>query len=212
MLTALKLLLTAGLGAGYLAVAFLAAHPRVDREYDAHYLHRVADCWVPLALRAKDPRPIPPASVEVAQLGQREACRTLRKGWWYLESWGVWSNDREATLNLPRRPGAGAVELMLRGVPGPGPTIHARFALNGWTADEDIAPGTTPAVVLPLPPKDDSYNPVMHITLNRLTSIAAPEPVKPGSPDMRQVGIGLTAIRYLPAPPAADASVHGQAP
>ena len=212
MLTALKLLVTAGLGAGYLSVAFLAAHPRVDPEYDAHYLHRVADCWVPLVSRTKDPRLRPPESVEVAQLSQREACRYLRKGWWPVESWGVWSKAGMATLNLPRRPGAGAVELVLRGVPAPGPTVHVQFALDGRTADDDIAPGTTPTVILPFPPEGEAYDPAMRITVIRAASVASAAPTEPGRSGNREVGIGLIAIRYLSSPTAADTGAHGPTP
>lgn len=210
MLTALKLLTAIGLGAGYLSVAFLAEHPRVDAEYDAHFLHRVANCWIPAALRAQDPNPIPPASVEIAHLSQPEACRYLRIGWWNLEPWGVWANGDKATLNLPRRPGAQAVELTLRGVPLPGPTIRAWFVLNGQVAERDVAPGTIATLVFPLPPADESYNPAMHLSFDRYALVVNPV-LRLGKPEMRHVGVGLIAIRYLPAPPMANASVHGRA-
>lgn len=211
MLTTLKLLTTAGLGAGYLAVAFLAAHPHVDSEYDAHYLHRTSNCWIPTAMRVNAPMPPPPALVEIGQLSHPESCRYMRLGWWDLEGWGAWSNGDKATLELPRKPGARAVELVLRGAPAPAPATHVRFRLDGRTTEDDIPPGTTTTVTFPLPPEGDAYDPLMRLTFDRYALVPNPEASKPGEAKMRHVGVGLVAIRYLPAVPGTNAGVFGRA-
>jgi hypothetical protein len=204
MLTSLKLLITAGLGVGYLLIAFLVVHPHADPEYDAHYLHRTADCWIPSALRAKGLDQAPPSLVAISQLNHPESCRYLRRGWWMIEGWGVWAHGDEATLELPRERGARTVELTLRGVPAPGPAIPVRFVLNGRTTDDNIAPGTTTTIAFPLPPDDAPYNPDMHLTFGRNAVVAGPTPHRSGKPEMLRVGLGLIAIRYLPTPPMAD--------
>ncbi len=104
VLTTLKLLATAGLGAGYLAVASMAEHPRVDAEYDAHFLHRSADCWVPRAVRAGEPAPLPPV-IEIGKIGYPETCRFLRIGWYIPEDWGAWyaCDERHVASAAPAR-------------------------------------------------------------------------------------------------------------
>lgn len=193
MLTALKVLAAAGLIVAYLAVASLAAHPRVDAEYRSHYLDHTATCWIPGALRAGDAA-MPPALLSVAQLGYPVACRTLRLGWYDLEDWGVWARAPRAILRLPRRPGARAVEITLRAAPPPNPAIHVRFVLNGQIAENEIAPGATKTVTVPLPPEGESYDPDMQLDFLDHATV----PGLPPDTATRDVGLGLVAIRYLP--------------
>lgn len=198
MLTALKLLATAGLGAVYLAVAVLAAHPHVDAEYDAHFVHRTAECWIPRALRPENAAQ--PASVELGRIGYPEACRYLRLGWFDLEDWGAWAYGDEATLRLPRRPGARAVELTLRAAPPPNPAIRVRLVLNDYAAEDEIAPGMTKTIIVPLPPEGEPYDPDMHLRFLDYATVPNP-PLRPNrfpKGGMRKVGFGLVAIRYLP--------------
>lgn len=213
MLTSLKLLTTAGLGAGYLAILFLAGHPHVDSEYAAHYLHRTAECWVPRALRANERGETPPSVVEIGQLSQPESCRYLRRGWWGLKSWGAWAHGDRAILELPRKPGARAVELTIRSVPAPGPTIPVLLTLNGRTTEDDVVPGTTTTLTFPLPPAGQSYDPHLYLTFGRYAIIDDQEPGRPGVPDKevkRHVSIGLVAIHYLPAQRGAKTQPDGQ--
>lgn len=208
MLTAAKLLVTAGLGAAYLGVAFLTAHPHVDSEYKAHYIHRVADCWIPRALRAGAAEPAPPELIKVGQIGYPGVCRYLRRDWFSLEDWGAWVSGKDATLWLPRRPGARGVELTLRGAPLPGSVIRAQFVLNGQTIEEDFPPGVTKHVVFPLPPQGNAYNPAMEIhTLSYAHIPDIPPETRP-----RNVGVGLVAIRYLPVQPAVGATSEAAVP
>jgi len=190
-----KLLATAGLSAGYFAVAFLAAHPRVDAEYRSHYLDHTAVCWVPRMLRAGDSAMTPPASLQVAQLTYPAACRTLRLGWYDLEDWGVWSRVPDAILRLPRRPGAREVGLTFRTAPAPNPAVRVRLALNGETVEAEIEPGTTKTVFLPLPPEGAPHDP--DLRLHFLGHATVPDPWRETA--TREVGLGLVAIRYLPA-------------
>jgi len=203
MFTALKLLATAGLGAGYLFVAFLAAHPHVDTEYTAHFVHRTADCWVPQALRRGDAAQ--PAVVELGPTGYPEACQYLRMGWFELEDWGVWSFGTKATLELPRRPGAHAVELTFRAAPVPNPTIRVSFVLNGQTMQSEVDPGTTKTITIPLPPEGEPYDPDMQITCQDTATIPnlPPRPDRYPKGGTRKVGLGLVAIRYIAAEPEA---------
>ena len=199
MLTAVKLLVTAGLGAGYLAVAFVAAHPRVDAEYNAHFVHRTAECWVPRALRTGDV--VQPKVVELGPVGYPEACRYLRMGWFELEDWGAWTFATKATLELPRRSGADAVELTFRAAPAPNPPIHVRFVLNEQVTQGEVDPGATKVITIPLPPEGEPYDPDMQITLQDSATIPNPPPRPNRYPKggMRNVGLGLVAIRYVAA-------------
>ena len=202
MLTAFKLLTTAGLGAGYLWLAFAAEHPRVDAEYAAHYMHRAANCWITKAIGTGDATP--PESVDFAGIGYPQACRYLRLGWWNLEPWGAWSHGDEAILRLLRRPGVQAVELTLRGVPAPGPATHVRVALGGRVVESAVQPGTTTTMIVPLPPKDEPYNPDAQLSFDRSAMVAISERSKLGKVIMERVGVGLTGLRYLPARSAAE--------
>jgi len=201
MHTILKLLATVGLGAGYLAVASFAAHPHVDSEYEAHFIHHTADCWVPRASRAGNA--VQPAVVELGPGGYPEACRYLRQGWFNLEDWGVWTFSSKASLELPRRSGARAVELTLRAAPPPNPSIRFRLMLNGHVTDDEIAPGATKTVIVPLPPEGEPYDPDMRLEFSDYATIPNPPPQPNRYPKggMRKVGLGLVAIRYLPAQP-----------
>ena len=207
MLTTLKLLAAAGLGAAYLAVAFMAKHPRVDAEYDAHYLHRSANCWVPLALRSGDPAPLPPV-IEIGKIGYPETCRFLRWRWYYLpEAWGAWSLANSAKLQVPRRPGARAVELTVRTAPPPNPAIPVRFVLNGHVTEEEIPPGTTTTIDFPLPPEGEAYNPEMNLSFGKHGIVPIdPSRRRRNAPKESYVGIGLIAIRYLPEQPVPAAT------
>lgn len=198
MLTTLKLVATAGLGAGYLATAFLAAHPHVDAEYAAHFVHRTAKCWMPRALRTGDW--VEPAVVELGPAGYPDVCRYLRLGWYKLEAWGVWTDSKEATLELPRRPGAYAVELTFRAAPAPNPAIHVRFVLNGQVTEEEVDPGVTKNITILLPPESEPYDPDVQLTFQGSATIPnlPPTPDKFPKGGMRKVGLGLIAIRYLP--------------
>lgn len=211
MLTALKLLATAGLGVGYLALAFVAEHPRVDDEYRAHYLRRTATCWVPQILRAR--ATVPPAVVELGPTGYPEACRYLRQRWRELEPWGVWSQSREATIEVPHRPGAQAVELTLRAAPPPNPAIHAHFMLDGAAVSAELPAGTIQTVTVPLPPEGQPYDPRLHITYTDDANVPnEPKPNRYPKGGTRKVGLGLIAIRYLPAPDAGGGPDQGSAP
>ncbi len=206
--TALKLLATAGLSAGYLAVAFLAAHPRVDAEYEAHFVNRTADCWVSRALRTGSVTQ--PVTVELGSTGYPEACRYLRLGWFELENWGVWTSGTKATLELPRRSDARAIELTVRAAPLPNPIIHARFALNGQVVEEEVQPGTTKTVILLLPAEGEPYDPDAQLTFQDY-AIVPNLPFRPNrfpKDEMRRVGLGLTTIRYLPLQSATRPSDH----
>jgi len=203
MLTTLKLLATSGLGAAYVGVAFLMVHPRPDSERDAHFLHRTASCWLPKALRAEAAQP--PAVVEIGRLTYPEACRYLRLGWFPIDGFGAWTSDNVATLRLPRRPGARTVELTLRTAPAPNPAIQVRFAMNGQVTEDDVLPGTTKTVAFPLPPEGTPYDPDMQLHLfgHAVVPNPAPKPNQFPKGGTRNVGIGLVAIRYLPAQPEA---------
>jgi len=202
MFTALKLLATAGLSAGYLAVAFLMAHPHVDAEYKAHFINRTADCWIPRTLRTGSMTQ--PMTVEFGSTGYPEACRYLRLGWFELENWGVWTIGTKATLELPRRPNVSAIELTVRAAPLPNPVIHARFALNGQVVEDEVQPGTTKVVTLLLPAESEPYDPHEQLIFQEY-AIIPNLPFKPNrypKGGMRRVGLGLIAIRYLPVQPA----------
>jgi hypothetical protein len=208
LLTALKLLATAGLGAGYLAVAFATTHPRTSPEYAAHYLHRTADCWDPVSERiGGDALMPPPETVEVGKLDYPEACRYLRIGWEPTESWGVWAHPERAMLHLPPRPGARAVALTFQAAPPPGPAIRFVLALDGQRTEAVIPAGTTQTVTLPLPPKGADVDILSqdHAVLPGLppdarTSHINPILVRDHPPPLgtRHVGLGLVEIRYLP--------------
>ena len=199
MQTTVKLAATGALGVLYLSLAAIAFRPHVSREYTVHYLHRTADCWVPAALRAKARNPVPPESFSFAQIGYPEACRYLRRNWFKVEDWGVWSFGRHATLRLPERPGAQAVALTLRAGPIPNPASHVQVAFNGRTTDFTIPAGTTQTVTFPLPPADAPYDPHMHFVFITHATIASEPPLH----DERNVGVGLISVRYLPAAPDA---------
>ncbi len=198
MFTALKLLTTAGLSAGYLAIAFLVAHPHVDAEYKVHFIDRMASCWISQALRMSNVTQ--PITIEFDSIGYPEACRYLRLGWFELENWGAWTISTKATLKLPRRPDTSAIELTVRAAPFPNPAIHVRFALNGQAVEDEIQPGTTKIVTLLLPAEGEPYDPHVQLTFQDYATI----PNLPSKPNrypkdgMRRVGLGLTAIRYLP--------------
>lgn len=200
-LASLKLLATTGLGAAYLLVAFLAAYPRVDAEYTAHFLLRTADCWLPQALRADNATAS--ASVEVGRLVYPEACRYLRLNWHSPEGWGVWAGPKQATLRLPWRPDTSAVELTVRGAPTPGVASHIQFVWNGQVTAEVIPPETSRTVIFPLPPDRERHDPELRLSFSSFAVV----------PDLnsermtREIGIGLVAIRYLPTPFTGDVGV-----
>ena len=205
MLTSLKLVSTAMLGFLYLWVAFLVLHPDVDAEYTDHYLHRVANCWVPQAARRADSADAPPTLLEIGQLSHAGVCRYLRLGWWNDESWGTWSNGDRAILRLPRERGARDVEITLRTAPAPSPAIPVTFTFNGQTIGQNIAPGTTTTVSFPLPPEGEPYNPDMRLTFGKYALVASVSPLD-GKLETRHVGVGVIAIRYLSAPAANHAT------
>lgn len=196
MLTGLKLLATAGLGGAYLWVAFLAAHPHVGAEYLAHFLAKTADCWLPQVLGVPDAAT--PAVVELRSIGYPEACRYLRLNWSPLEDWGAWAGARHASLHLPWKPGMAAVELTVRGVPDPGPSIHVQFSLNGQVTAKQILPGTSEAVIFALPPDPGRYTPHMDLDFNNYATVPGPSPGRA----VHKISIGLVSIRYLPEMPA----------
>jgi hypothetical protein len=129
--------------------------------------------------------------------------------WFTIQDWGVWSNGKHVTLRLPPRPSAEAVELVLRGVPAPGPAIRTRFVFGGQTMEAEIPPDATRTVVFPLPPAGPGYDPDMQIY--PLGYAVVPEMPDPDRPDSvpagqtRHIGVGLVAIHYLPALPPASA-------
>ena len=228
MAAAFKLLVAAGLGAAYLAIAFAAAHPHVAPEYAAHYLHRTADCWDPWGTRAGDGSdrevgvPAPPDTVEIAGLAYPEACRYLRRGWDVTEDWGAWSDPKRAILHLPPRPGAVAVAVTLRAAPPPGPAIRAQLSIDGGDREirEVVPAGATRVVTLPLPPggadveiRCSDHTVIPALPPDARTRHVNPAPLRDQPPPLatRWVGVGLIAIHYLPEegqparmPPRAD--------
>ncbi len=192
MLTALKLLATAGLGALYLALAYAGAHPRVSAEYRDHYLQRTADCWLPGAMR--EAGAVLPAEVEIGRLGYPEACLYLRSNWWPVEDWGAWIHPGPGILRLPWQPGASAVELRLRGPatrPRPGPRCAA--GQRGAGRSDAGAPGEERTVRVALPPAPDRHAWEVRLQSDGAGTAATGDPNWP----RRNVGFGLVRLRYL---------------
>ena len=190
-----KIAVASALGAFYLWMAYIAGHPAVDAEYQAHFLHRTASCWVPKSARTAAALP---ASLRFGDLGYPDACRYLRLGWWDPEHWGVWSNGDKATLRLPSWPGARAVDLILRGSPEPGHTVRTRFALGGMVIEKNVPAGGTTTVRIPLPP--DASQDDMRLVFSSYTVVPALPPAsgKPmAHPMTRHVGVGLIAMQPI---------------
>ena len=191
MIATPKIAITSALGALYLWMAYAAGHPTVDAEYEAHFLHRTASCWVPKRARGEAALP---ASLRFGDLGYPDACRYLRLGWWDPEHWGVWSNGDKATLRLPLWPGARAVALTLRGSPEPGRTVRTRFTLGGVAIEKNIPPEGMTTVTIPLPQPAGEED--IGLTFSSYTVIPAIR-ARPGKLTTRHVGIGLIAIRPI---------------
>lgn len=194
MLTSLKLLTMAGLGGAYLSVAYLAAHPRVDAEYEAHFVTRTANCWLPRALRSGDAAPS--ETVRIGSLDYPEACRYLRFNWCRIEDWGAWTSSDRAILRVPWKPDASAVELTLRGAAALGSPTRVQFSFNGVSRTEEVPSGALRTMVFPLSPDPARHTPDMRLTFDKSAAGGeAPSKLMKCGGD-----VGLVAIRYLSAP------------
>lgn len=187
-MTTAKVIAIVALGVFYLALAGLAARPRVSPEYRDHYLVRRADCWLSEADAGAGPGL--PTTLVVGDLAYPAACRYLRLGWFPLDPDGAWSRPGTATLRLPWRPGADAVRLRLRTAPGD--PIRLVATLGGSRSETTLAPDTVQEVDLALPPAPDRR--AWEVTLQAIgTGVTTrPDPVAP----TRRVGVRLERIAY----------------
>jgi hypothetical protein len=104
----MKLIASAVLSVSYLVVLWLTLHPHTSDEYRDHYLNRVSDCWY--SAPTKDP-PLPPDTIDLSTISDREACRFLRYGWTSGGSRGAEAVLPTLTLRVPIKPGVSAIQL-----------------------------------------------------------------------------------------------------
>lgn len=132
----------------------------------------------------------------------------LDKGWWPVESWGVWAQAPEATLILPLKTGPeGDLVLRLKGVSfitEDSPQHTYSILLNGKAVDRFRVkhPGNTFTREIPIAAKDVAAGAPLVVTL-RTDELVSPLSVG-YSTDPRPLGFGLVSLRISAVAAAAD--------
>ena len=166
-------------------------YPRVDAYYRSYYIAGARSCWLQDWQEAAATAALRTAEVRIAALNSTEACFLLDGGWSEPEKWGVWSNGRVASLELPVVAGATRLEITLIAF-SPHNRQSVAIRLNGIPAGRYFVSSRNVSTLQVAVPPGASGN--LDVSF-RIRHPASPSLFALGA-DQRQLGIGLIALRW----------------
>ena len=166
-------------------------HPRVDAYYRSYYITGDRNCWLQDGQAKAAITDLLAARIEVAALSPHVACFLLDGGWSDMEKWGVWSDGRVASLELPVLAGSQRLEVTLIAF-SPRDRQSVAVFLNGVAAGRYfVSSRQVSTLALAVPPGAAG---------NLLVSFRIRHPVAPSffraANDQRRLGIGLIALHW----------------
>lgn len=172
-----------GLGAFYLAVLWVAAHPNVSEAYRAYYIERSSD--QPLWMAEKQTGFLPPVSL--GKTYEHTASEIYLHGWSYPENAHIWTLDHRALIYFETpstlEPGTD-YEVVLRGF-YLADQQYIVSSLDGHSTARTYSSGEE--IILPF--VQDSAEPKL-----RAIELNLPEASSPGTADTRVLGFALQSF------------------
>ena len=160
-------------------------YPRVDHYFSDYYITSRRSCWMPEPMAAKAATSLKIDHIGVSRLNQIVACYLLERGWSGVEAWGVWSNARNVTLELPEVVGKPFITLTLIGA-SPQNRQSIKVFLNDVSVGTFFVPNNRKSSILLRVPADPLGTLQISIEIRNLT--------RASKTDSRELGVGLVAI------------------
>jgi hypothetical protein len=88
-------------------------HPRVDAAYRTYFIENQRSCYLPPPFIAAYQSGLQQNNIIVARLDANSQCYLLRNHWYPVEPWGVWSEGKNPSIELPVPPGRRHLSLSL---------------------------------------------------------------------------------------------------
>lgn len=166
-------------------------HPRVDAAYRTYFIADQRSCYVPPPLTAAFQAGLRQNDITVARLDADSQCYLLRKGWYPVENWGVWSDGKNPSIELPVPPGRRQLSLSLTSF-SPDHRQMVSIIINRQPAGMFFLAANRPTMIgLNVPPHTGNSLVIEF----HARDAAAPADYLPTA-DRRRLGIGLIAIAW----------------
>ena len=166
-------------------------HPRVDAYYRSYYIAGDRNCWLQDRQAKAATAALRTIEIKIATLSPPEACFLLDGGWSGQEKWGVWSNGRVASLDLPVVAGSHRLEITLTAF-SPHNRQSVTIRLNGAFAGRYFVTSRNVSTLQVAVPPGAAGNLKLSFWIRHP---ASPSFFAVGN-DQRQLGIGLIALRW----------------
>jgi hypothetical protein len=166
-------------------------HPRVDAAYRTYFIEDQRSCYVPPPLTAAFQAGLRQDDITVARLDADSQCYLLRKGWYPVENWGVWSDGKTASIELPVPPGRRHLSLSLTSF-ALNNQQSVSISINRQSAGTFFLAANRPTMIRLTVPANAGNSLVIAF---HAREAAAPSDYMP-TDDTRELGIGLTALAW----------------